>query len=269
MKPFSGLCPKAVAAVACAIGLASISQADTGKQAVPVLKLQQAHQQIGKFIVYVAKDKIRADSEELGYSVLSQAPDWNVYIFNAKAKMICSTSYDHWCARNNLQSSLLPACESPIGTAKWMPVDEHGLPCSKCLLADKRRVYDPFSLMSTVTLQAETKLEKSQIARTSTYIVTAAPGDQRTAWVLNSLYGVKFNPSLPIAVDYNMGSRVAHKVTTTGWSRTSMSVSLFSVPVGFKRMSRIDQVLLSSHGSDKDMDALFGELGVGKDFGDK
>jgi hypothetical protein len=234
-----------------------------------VLKLQQAHQQIGKFIVYVAKDRIRADSQELGYSVLSQAPDWNVYIFNAKAKTICSTTYAHWCARNNLQSSLLPACESPLGTVKWTPVDQNGLSCSKCLLSEKRRVYDPFSLMSTVTQQAATKLEKSQTARDSTYIVTAAPGDQRTAWILNSLYGVKFNPSLPITVSYDMGSRIAHKVTTTSWAHTTMPVSLFSVPLGFKRMSRIDQVLLSSHGSSQDMDAVFGELGVGKDFGDK
>jgi len=267
MKPTSGSCLKAIAALACSIAVGAAGQANASSQTVPVLKLEQVHQQVGKFTVYAAKDRVRADSRDLGYSILSQAPDWKVFIFSTKSKTICSTTLEHWRHRNNLQSALLPAVESPLPVVKWMPVQQDGLSCSKGIVNERKSFYDPFTLMSAANLKAATKQLTEVAVKSSTYIICSPPGQQEVARVVNSLFGVRDNESLPISLNFDMGNRIVHKLTTTSWTRTAVPASLFVVPNGFKRMSRIDQVILSNHGSAKDMDEMFGDLGVGKGFG--
>lgn len=73
----------------------------------------------GHVIVRIAPNAIRLDKPASELSLLCAAPDWKVYLFNEKRKIVCVRTFDDWW-QHGLYMTVFDSISDDVGAGKYV-----------------------------------------------------------------------------------------------------------------------------------------------------
>ncbi len=221
---------------------------------VQALVLKQNHADLGDFVVATTANGVRLDAIGNGYSIVSKAPKWDVFVLNKQTRKYYTCSLDKWIKGGHAQS-LASAANSEVYTAfPWTtlqatPIKFQGVIAeSRVFLnknAGKKRMEPEMGLSSSLSIPTK----RYQFICMSDRTVASAKRDM----VVRAVYMMPAVGEIPLALlQHRVDSSTAAIFNTTKISRESKDVYIFDLPAGFERTEKYVDV---TAGSDK-MDAV-------------
>lgn len=228
------------------------------------------HTPVGTYNVFIGKGRVLAAEVKTRYSIVSKAPDWNVYAYRKDCKTICKIHPDLWQMKGlftmNERSLVKPVSKSikpkkkVLSKLKYL---EYRLPIkntrrfSKGRIVDIRGFMDPDGEVKTIHSTHANFLVSPEISQ-----------NKRIATFLGSLFVVPVGDGAPINFSIKYDNGTDHSPLMTSRIRqANFSDSLFSVPEGYKNVKHVQEIT-TGHRSGE-IDDMIKDLGLGDSFGGK
>jgi hypothetical protein len=238
--------------------LASGTSAATAGGAWQVLKLEITSG-LGPITVYVSDKSAKVVYDNLRFTVVCSAPNFDVSAYSDVRKNVCTVSHSVFMKRGITMVGQIFAGERKFLTQgiQKRPAEFRNL---KCTCYQIPIASDDGSSMDTMDiLYSKSASDKRQSCQ---LISTADPPPAEISSMLSRLLHVPSTPGVPIECSYRWSRGSTWSLRSKGWSKVPTSPDFFKVPRGYAAAKSFEDVQYSAS-SKSDVEDAFKDLGLG------
>ena len=204
----------------------------------------------GKYKTHVSPAGVRVDHLSYGFSFVSRAPEWNVYVFRADTKEWASLSYEQWLKTNLILVSTLWTMElkKPISSRHFI----QGGQSYVTYLFPSTSVTGGYFRGDHGTDYKDLENNKSEVT------CLEFPSNIHAGSVVGRAVCLPQLEGTPVLATRSSATVKSWTLKTVKTKRNeAMPASLFEVPAGYKKVP-FNRSMFSSSTQKEDIDDMFG-----------
>ena len=202
-----------------------VSKSPAGEKATI---LEQQGKLAGKQTIYISADGIRIDNKQQNLVTIASPPDWKIFLYNPSAKLYYETVFAHYRGMMS-HLFLFYGIDASAYDFEFVRKDSVlGHPCSVLKPTGRKG--------SSAEDQEMAKAGKSFWVADS--ITIAKPA----ADILAKQLCLPASNKVPVRMDFMTDKTLAHGLETVQWTNSSLPKSWFTLPAGFKKVTRESEV---------------------------
>lgn len=228
---------------------------------VQTVVLTQNHYGVGDFVVFTTANAVRVDAITNGYSIISKAPKWDVFVLNKRSRKYYTCTLEKWMKGGHVQALASNANSEVYVGLPWSTVPV--TPMKFCGVVADSRVYVN-KLAGPKRTKREVGLgipEVSTPTKRYQYIVLndKSVENPKRDMILRMVYLMPNSPGIPLAfLLHRVDSTTAAIFNTLKIAREKKESFIFDLPAGYSRTDKYAEVTTGAENMDEVKD-LFKE----------
>lgn len=228
---------------------------------IKTLVLTQNHCAIGDFVVTTTANAVRLDAITNGYSIVSKAPKWDVFVVAKRSRKYYTCTLEKWTKGGHIQTLASNANSEVYVGFPWSTLEV--APTKFCGVVADSRVYvnkraGPKRTKREIGLgipEVSTPVKRYQFIVLNDKSVANSKRDM----VLRTVYLMPAVPGIPLAfLLHRVDATTAAIFTTSKIEYESKEAFIFDLPAGYSRTDKYAEVTTGSENMDEVKD-LFKE----------